>query len=35
MVALDTTTGTVRLNRDVGAGYAYAVLVEDAKVVAK
>jgi hypothetical protein len=30
-----TITGTVRLNRDVGAGYTYAVLVEDAKVVAK
>ena len=30
-----TITGTVRLNRDVGAGYTYAVLVEDAKVVVK
>ena len=30
-----TITGTVRVNRDVGAGYTYAVLVEDAKVVAK
>jgi hypothetical protein len=28
-----TITGTVRTNRDVGAGYVYAVLVEDAKVV--
>ena len=27
--------GTVRLNRDVGAGYTYAVLIEDAKVIAK
>lgn len=30
-----TVTGTVRTNRDVGAGYVYAVLVEDAKVVKK
>ena len=30
-----TITGTVRLNRDVGAGYTYAVLIEDAKVIAK
>ncbi len=30
-----TITGTVRLNRDVGAGYAYAVLIEDATVVSK
>jgi hypothetical protein len=30
-----TITGTVRLNRDVGAGYTYAVLVEDATVVVK
>ncbi|WP_309673436.1 hypothetical protein [Gemmatimonas sp.] len=30
-----TVTGTVRLNRDVGAGYTYAVLIEDAKLVAK
>jgi len=30
-----TITGTLRLNRDVGAGYVYAVLVEDAKVIAK
>lgn len=30
-----TITGTVRTNRDVGAGYVYAVLVEDAKVVHK
>lgn len=28
-----TVTGTVRTNRDVGAGYVYAVLIEDAKVV--
>jgi hypothetical protein len=28
-----TITGTVRTNRDVGAGYSYAVLVEEAKVV--
>ena len=27
-----TITGTVRTNRDVGAGYSYAVLVEEAKV---
>lgn len=30
-----TITGTVRLNRDVGAGYTYAVLIEDATVIAK
>ena len=30
-----TITGTVRLNRDVGAGYTYAVLIEDATVVTK
>jgi hypothetical protein len=30
-----TITGTVRLNRDVGAGYTYAVLIEDATVVSK
>lgn len=30
-----TITGTVRLNKDFGAGYTYAVIVEDAKVVAK
>jgi len=30
-----TITGTLRLNREVGAGYTYAVLVEDATVVAK
>ena len=30
-----TVTGTIRTNRDVGAGYVYAVLVEDAKVVKK
>ncbi len=28
-----TITGTVRLNRDFGAGYAYPLIVEDAKVV--
>jgi len=30
-----TVTGTVRTNRDVGAGYVYAVLIENAKVVRK
>jgi hypothetical protein len=30
-----TISGTVRLNRDVGAGYTFAVLIEDAKLVAK
>ncbi|QJR37247.1 nucleotide-binding protein [Gemmatimonas groenlandica] len=30
-----TMTGTVRLNRDVGAGYTFPVLIEDAKVVVK
>ena len=30
-----TITGTVRLNRDVGAGYTYALLIEDATVVTK
>lgn len=30
-----TITGTVHLNRDVGAGYTFALLVEDAKVIAK
>ncbi|MBL0169853.1 MAG: nucleotide-binding protein [Gemmatimonadaceae bacterium] len=30
-----TITGTVRLNRDFGAGYTYALIVEDAKVVVK
>ena len=30
-----TIKGTVRLNRDFGAGYSYAVIVEDAKVVRK
>ncbi len=30
-----TITGTVRLNRDVGAGSTYAVLIEDATVVTK
>lgn len=28
-----TITGTVRTNRDFGAGYSYAVIVEDAKVL--
>lgn len=28
-----TVTGTVRVNKNVGAGYAYPVLVEDAKVL--
>ena len=30
-----TIIGTVRLNKDFGAGYSYALIVEDAKVVAK
>jgi hypothetical protein len=30
-----TITGTVRTNKDFGAGYSYALIVEDAKVVAK
>ena len=30
-----TITGTVRTNKDFGAGYSYAVIVEDAKVVRK
>jgi geranylgeranyl diphosphate synthase type II len=30
-----TITGTVRLNRDVGAGYTYAVLIDYATVVTK
>lgn len=30
-----TITGTVHLDRDFGAGYVYALIVEDAKVVAK
>lgn len=30
-----TITGTVRVNRDFGAGYSYALIVEDAKVVTK
>ena len=30
-----TITGTVRTNKDFGAGYSYAVIVEDAKVIAK
>jgi hypothetical protein len=28
-----TVTGTVRINRDVGAGYTYALLLEDARLV--
>lgn len=28
-----TVTGTVRINKDFGAGYSYAVLLEEAKVV--
>jgi VCBS repeat-containing protein len=30
-----TIQGTVRTNKDFGAGYSYAVIVEDAKVVKK
>lgn len=30
-----TITGTVRINRDLGAGYTYALLVEEAKVVVR
>lgn len=30
-----TITGTVHLNRDVGAGYTFPMLIEDAKVIAK
>ena len=30
-----TITGTVRTNRDLGAGYTYALLVEEAKVVVR
>jgi hypothetical protein len=30
-----TITGTVRTNRDIGAGYSFSLLVEDAKVVRK
>ena len=30
-----TITGTVRTDKDFGAGYAYAVIVEDAKIVKK
>jgi len=30
-----TITGTVRINRDFGAGYTYALIVEDAKVAMK
>jgi predicted small lipoprotein YifL len=32
MGATITITGTVRINKDFGAGYSYAVIVEDAKV---
>jgi hypothetical protein len=35
MGATMTITGTVRLNKDFGAGYTYALIVEDAKVAAK
>ena len=35
MGATITITGTVRTNKDFGAGYSYAVIVEDAKVVRK
>jgi DNA replicative helicase MCM subunit Mcm2 (Cdc46/Mcm family) len=28
-----TITGTVRVNKNVGAGYSYPVLIEDAKVL--
>ena len=30
-----TITGSVRTNRDFGAGYSYPVIVEDAKIVRK
>lgn len=30
-----TVTGTLRTDRDIGAGYVFAVLIEDAKVVKK
>lgn len=30
-----TVTGTVRTNKDIGAGYVFPVLIEDAKVVKK
>ena len=30
-----TVTGTVRTNKDFGAGYVYAVIVEDAKIAKK
>ena len=30
-----TITGTVRSNKDFGAGYVYAIIVEDAKVQKK
>jgi VCBS repeat-containing protein len=35
MGATITIKGTVRTNKDFGAGYSYAVIVEDAKVVRK
>jgi hypothetical protein len=35
MGATITITGAVRTNKDFGAGYSYALIVEDAKVVAK
>jgi hypothetical protein len=35
MGATVTITGTVRVNKDFGAGYTYALIVEDAKVVVK
>lgn len=28
-----TISGTVRTNKDFGAGYSYALIVEDAKVI--
>jgi hypothetical protein len=30
-----TITGTVRTNRDVGAGYTFTVIVEEAKVTGR
>lgn len=35
MNATITVTGTVRTNKDFGAGYNYALIIEDAKVVKK
>ena len=32
MGATVTITGTVHINKDFGAGYSYAIIVEDAKV---